>query len=193
MSLQCAAAHHQCLTVYLKQCGLPIRQGLDCVRTIALFRNPWSKLPQMRLRPYDPIHAGVMDRIAARSGLARLRSLPSELLYAIRQLSPHAFLWRTISTLALANQASLLIEPTQTFALADIRQWCRGSKGLAFAYDQQSLIKITVDSSGIREIERLHEWPPCCLQTSEFESYVVEEAARLRGVKVQLKVGYRSS
>lgn len=188
MSLQCAAAHHQCLIVYLKQCGLPLCQGLDCIRTIALFRSPWSKLPQLCLRPNNQIHAEVIDRIAARSGLARLQSLPPELLHAIRQLSPHALLWRTMRTIALALQASLQKEPTQTFALAGIRQWCRESRGLAFAHDQQSLIKITVDSSGIREITRLHEWPPCCLQNSESESYIIEEAARLSGVKAQLKV-----
>lgn len=187
-SPQCAAAHQQCFIVYVKQCGLSTCEALDRVRTIALYRSPWPKIPHLYLQPCNQLYADLIARIAPGSDLGRLRSLPLEILDAIKRLSPHALLWRTMSTIALAHQATSIIQPTQNLALASIGKWVRGSKGPALTYDQQPVVKIIIDSSGIREIQRLEEWPSFRSQNSRSEFYIIEEARKLHDVRAQLKV-----
>lgn len=127
-------------------------------------------------------------RIASGSDLAPLRYLPVELLDIVKRLSPHAWLWRFLSVLDLSCRAPSTVQPLRTFALDDIEAWKRGDDTPTISGDKRSAVRITIDSDGIRNIERLCERPAFSQTSSSDRAYIVEEVATISGVKAHTKV-----
>ncbi|PSR77849.1 hypothetical protein BD289DRAFT_137376 [Coniella lustricola] len=159
-SPECAAVHHHCFIVYVKQCRLALQDALDSIRTIVLYRHPWAKFPLLDLRSSSRAYNFLAD-IAEESDLARLRSLPNEILHIIRLLSPDAWLWRTQKVFALAHQPRQ-ISKIQALPLQNIAKW---------------------------RVERLQQWPGSVPQNSKRQAFVIEPAANLRGIEAQIKNG----
>lgn len=187
-SPQSAIVHQECLFVFVQRSLLKISQAFDHIRTIALFRKPWEKKPYL-LHPrfYERANIRPSKQVAAEFDVALLFKFPSEVLKLIKDMSPHALIWRSMSAIAVADQI-LPTQSAQFFSLISIRKWTRGSERPEFAHDQHSVVKITIDSRGIRAIEQLQERPSFRFTESGLEHYVVEEAGQLRDVQVCMKV-----
>lgn len=183
----CAAVHSPCFAIYIKHCGLPIARALSLLHTTILFRSPWARMPHLHLIPYDRLW-DMRNEIASIPGLAGLRTLPLEILDIIKKLSPQAFLWRFISALGFARRATSSTQLAQTLALQDIERWNRGGPDLAISDGRQTAIRITIDSDGIQEIERLHKVPAYLPDISRHNAFIVEDAGKIRNTTGYLKV-----
>lgn len=182
-----AALHHYCLVIFARKCGLPMFEALKLLRTIVLFRRPWFKAFDVCLVPGNGIEQS--DRISPNSDLVRLRSLPPELRGMIKTLSPHAWFWRTLNIFDLFSHVSSNAAPQQVFALNDVENWERGGYPIfASKKEEPSFLRITIDSAGIKSVNRLQERPIVSHQTSRYEAYIVEDTRALSGVKACLKV-----
>ncbi|KUI63587.1 hypothetical protein VM1G_10402 [Cytospora mali] len=188
-SPECAAVHYQCFKTFVKYCELPIYQALDYLWTIAFFRRPWAKTPRLYLKPQRRVNYGELRRIAYNTDLAGLQSMPLELLDMIRQFSPHTYLWRLITVLDLSRRATTSAQPLSTLALQSIESWKRGEQPAIVLNKSRTAVRIIIDSDGIRKIECLSAQPGFVQESSSHQAYIVEEAARLSGVKVHIKDG----
>ncbi|KAH8786028.1 hypothetical protein F5883DRAFT_636918 [Diaporthe sp. PMI_573] len=123
-----------------------------------------------------------LARIPRDSDLAGLRSIPEELLDMIKQFSPHAYLWRVVSILALTPRPISAPLP-QTLALDSIESWQRGDREVAGLGDERPIIRITIDPHGIQAIERLPELPKVTSESFRHRLYIVEDLATLAGIQ----------
>lgn len=189
-SPECAAVHHQCFVSFILGCRLPLHQSCDALRTIVFYRRPWSKAATMKLRP-GLQHAEAtrrwLHKIADTSDLFRLPCLPPELLEVVRRLSPNAWLWRLTSIVDLASRVPAPA-PSQQVAVGRIESWTRGTNATIASNNQQSILRITLDTEGIRTLARVPKRPDVCPSVSQDEAYLVEGMFNLPGAQVQIIV-----
>ncbi|KAH8761592.1 hypothetical protein F5883DRAFT_562450 [Diaporthe sp. PMI_573] len=160
--------HSQCFKTLIAirkthdtQISLP--QLLDYVWTRACYRRPWFRASDL--------------------GLASCN-----LLDIIKQYSPHAYLWRFASILALKPRPISWQLP-QTLALQSIEGWQRGDQEVAGLSDGSPLIQITVDSQGVQAIKRLPHLPKVNSEGSKQYAYIVEDFSNLAGVQACIRDG----
>lgn len=124
--------------------------------------------------------------------LSKMKLLPPELRKAIWDISSSNFLWYC-SILDLASEfASPLFVPKQhkqpSIPVTNITAWDRGSQPVEKDSSDKPIIRLTIDSQGLRCIERLTESPSWSSTRSDDLMYVVEAAERFSGVVVEFEV-----
>lgn len=185
---RCAAVHRECFAIYRKHCRLPVSRSLGTLRTTLLFKNPWSKMPSLHLLPSTDRSLCMRDELGGIPDLAKFRALPMEILDIIKQFSLQTSFWRCLSALCFARRAIPSTRSTQTLPLKDVGSWRRGNQDLLVSNDDRSVMKITIDSDGIRQVERLHELPAYAPETSRHHYFIVAEVSMLQNTLVYLKV-----
>ncbi|KAL2162480.1 hypothetical protein VTH06DRAFT_7394 [Thermothelomyces fergusii] len=168
-----------CLQLFLRNC--PARDALDRLWLARVWaRQPWSGIPVPPLRlVHDPpavSRTQVLFDYAARCGLEQLKVLPLELLQMVQALSwPHIF-WRYMAALDVATYLSAGPSwPLRSLPLSKIISWERGSKPRLTAAevgadDHPSVIRLAIDTGGLKTFERLFELPP--YQQLQFDNMV---------------------
>ncbi|KAH8761585.1 hypothetical protein F5883DRAFT_125928 [Diaporthe sp. PMI_573] len=186
--------HSQCFKTLIAirkthdtQISLP--QLLDYVWTRACYRRPWFRASDLGLASCSQFRWSWLAEISDNSDLAGLQSIPEDLLDIIKQYSPHAYLWRFASILALKPRPISWQLP-QTLALQSIEGWQRGDQEVAGISDGSPLIQITVDSQGVQAIKRLPHLPKVNLEGSKQYAYIVEDFSNLAGVQACIRVRY---
>ncbi|KAJ4403114.1 hypothetical protein N0V85_005164 [Neurospora sp. IMI 360204] len=128
-----------------------------------------------------------MAEVAIRE-VARAYGLP-ELVHLIHEYSsPSVLLWRAILTYTLALQLALLPEqPFTEIPLVDIVKWKRGDllvpsdrEQVSTIDDAKSVMRITLDNRGIKEIKRLSRHPSFTETWFEGHGFIVERLSKLR-------------
>lgn len=188
MAPESVTVHYQCLRIFLQACELPLSQALDYLWAVAIYHRPWYRSPRLLLVPRDRGGQSSLQRVAYSSDLAGLQRIPPELLDMIRQLSPDAYFWRCMSVLELSRRATTPTQPVQTVALLCIGRWKRGEQPAIVLEEKRLAFRITVDSHGIQEIERLSERPAFVQESCRYQAYIVEDAAELSGLEAHFKV-----
>lgn len=165
---------------------------MDRLFTAATWRYPWKNVPAMKLEPSLDLDGGrSLDLAAEICGMPNLLNLPFELAEMVRDFARPSTLWRFASVLNLV--ASLSVDPFSTMEsipLSDISSWERGSAPTTSPAGNDPVIRLTIDSRGLRMIERLPEMPnPAEFRTDSF-AYAVEHEQVFKGVTADFSLGF---
>ncbi|KAI1083408.1 hypothetical protein F5B20DRAFT_568601 [Whalleya microplaca] len=184
--------HHECFNIF--QHYIDSVDALDSLHrlwTAAAWRSPW--------RGARPIHfmgdrpdTYSLKALAQICQLSQLCNLPPELLSMIQGYSEHALFWRAISAHSLAARVSSgSPEPLSTMPLCDILFWKRGGKPEIRHDDPPPCVptmRLTIDSDGISQIERISNGPSEDKSRVGF-AYIVEQEQALAQCAAQFKDG----
>lgn len=194
-----ATVHSDCLQLFAREYKL--EDVLDRLWVIAAWRSPWRgahnlRLAEARLFMPDLSAAEALD-------LLKLRDLPPEILNWIRIYSPTSLFWRYSSVLELARGLSKAAASESackdilSIPLPLIWTWKRGELPVSIAPSEVSapaispkapIIRLTIDSYGLREVERLQEKPPYRTWRSDHLAYVIVEEHSLKHAVMHFKV-----
>jgi len=100
--------------------------------------------------------------VAGKYGLPGLTKLPQEILQIIRNYSASAHFWRYVSGLDLAARLAETPEPDPeeeylVVPLREVVRWERGTSNPEVSKEPLPVIRLTIDSRGIRRVESLTE------------------------------------
>lgn len=159
---EAASIHLDCFKLFLRECTWKDKLGLLCI--LATWRLPWRRAPNtLRLR--DGINKlalpceSVMERLDLPTNITRY---PAEVRQIIYQLSWPSPFWHVASLLHLVSNLSAAeaIGDVDSIRLCDISKWERGQRAPAQCHMRKSsYVRVTIDSRGIREMERLVDFP----------------------------------
>ncbi|TQV97875.1 hypothetical protein IF1G_03618 [Cordyceps javanica] len=189
--LESVTVHRDCFQLFLEQTSK--RKDITAYNLwhAAHARYPW--------RGFWPLPQSILDQDAANLAMAHaaahwripLAMLPNELLLLICENLRHAVFWRYI--LAKDFIGKLMAEANSSVAtvtvLSQIESWKRGSSPQKAAPDAGPYFRLTIDSHGLREIERLPGIPTKSPMRSETNVYVVDSVERLGQISTSFKFG----
>jgi hypothetical protein len=129
-----------------------------------------------------------MQLAATACSLPQLAAVPAEILHIIgtyAQPSPLSR-YRTVIDLAADwNGRALSWQPS--LPLSNIALWDRDSRDVVEG-NLSPIVKITIDSSGLKRIETLTDYPPFVNKRSDTEVYIIDTHERLGDLRVQFHV-----
>ncbi|KAI0474610.1 hypothetical protein F4859DRAFT_74248 [Xylaria cf. heliscus] len=182
--------HRDCFEIFRSQCSLEWNDALRRLWVAAAWRTPWRGASPM-LFPIDATSSLSLKVLCDICKLPQLYKIPIELLHMIQSYSKNALLWR--SALAFEFAASISHGTPSSFStipLKDIVFWERGKQPqVTLPLPPLPLIKIVIDSAGVKRIERTSVQPykgECYSNCA----YMVEEEEAISGHKVQFKDGF---
>ncbi|PSR75357.1 hypothetical protein BD289DRAFT_447826 [Coniella lustricola] len=176
--------HVDCLAIFLaysfKIRSIKVKEALFSLHTSDLYRDPWRQAPLLCLQEQAAFDTSVFHFFVSLYDIPQLRTLPAEIREMIRLSSPRTFFWRAVATISAAYSVDLMAP--ETVHIRDIGHFNRGEPPISRLHEFESagpmIIRITIDSDGIRRLERLAERPPSCSESSTCLAYIVElEAA----------------
>lgn len=153
---------------------------------------PWLQCPESFL-PYN-FKDRMTNADAARAwSMPLVERLPPELCHHILSYVRHGLYSRYIAVLGRAREISEAASPCQpsvAVPLVDIKHWCRG---MAWPFQtpeakDDKLMRITIDASGIQEIERVADIGEPMHSTHLTKLFVVDEIDKLTSVKADIFV-----
>lgn len=191
-----STVHYDCFKIF-KQTARS-KEALNRLWVAASWRKPWRQNggpPTPFLLP-EPISITrpVLIEIARKFDVVRMFALPYEILYMIQRYSEESLFWRFAAATDLATRINRLpIDTLSTLPIANIRSWVRGTPADLFNsaedFQQESIIRLIIDSRGIRQIERVSKVEPVSIRTRSFDlAYVVQPESQLEDVAFQFKV-----
>jgi hypothetical protein len=131
--------------------------------------------------------------VAQLTGLPLMHTLPPELVEMIRAYSQHSLFWWCISVLELAAYASATDsddEPLRPLLPHNLHSWRRGASPQVAPGEVSPpvpVLRLTLDSLGIRQVERLSGLAPYEGVCATSSALVVQDAASLSGVTAHFK------
>lgn len=157
---------------------------------MATWRNPWRRAPNLHL--YDDGPAIIPSVLEAAEKLAiPLRLLPTEITEIIHGYSSENDLfWRYSSARNLADELSYTVPTTVEFLpLCDLLSWERGGLPvLTTASDCLPVVRLTIDSRGIKGAESLPKDTAEDHYRSDNMRFVVQDRSQLQGILAAFKV-----
>lgn len=165
---------------------------MDRLWSAATWRYPWKNVPAMKLEPSLDLDRGRSFELAAQvCGLPNLLGLPFELAEMVRDFARPSTLWRFASVLDLVESLSVdKYNTMNSIPLSDIKSWDRGSVPTLSAGTNDPIIRLTVDSRGLRTIERLPEMPAPTELRTDYYAYVVEHEQVFKEVTADFNLGF---
>ena len=136
--------------------------ALDRLWRAASWRVPWRDAPAVVLPEEAAASPRSVAIVAEKHGLPELAGMPPEIQRMVRDYSASALFWRLTAALDLA--ARFESGPTVdlvSLPLRDVVSWERGSDP-ARSEDllhHLPIIRLTIDSRGLRKLERLQDKP----------------------------------
>lgn len=149
--------HTECFELFKQQRHCHEPGTMDQLWRFSAWRKPWKQAPSLLLpENRETISNASLATMAKVYGLPRLSDLPYEICSLIRQHSASALLWRFASVLDIATQLSVVTchEP-ERMPLVSI-SWERGKRPVTGEPSIQNVL-VTIDSRGIRNIERFED------------------------------------
>ncbi|KAF5647563.1 uncharacterized protein FTJAE_1619 [Fusarium tjaetaba] len=176
--------HANCYRVF--QQSYRREDAMDAIWVASAWKSPWRYRPPQRkprLDLTDMTLVSIGGPVAEAIGISGLALLPSEVLQMVRPYIPDNLLWRYS---LIQNIAEEMLRPFQNpfepqhdatrFALAAVKAWKRDSKGMDTTCDESKsesfIVRLTVDCLGLKEIQRLHDWPEYDHTRSNTYTYV---------------------
>lgn len=197
-----AIAYHQdCYATFIHACSLAPEQARERLWLSSMARYIGSHrfyYMATRFTVFDMSEVAI--RAVARAyGLPELARCPIEIIQLIQKYSSSkVFLWRAIMAYTLALQLDSLPQQRLTeYRLVDIVRWKRGEilvpthpEDLYSDDDEKSVMRITLDLRGIKEIERLPCHPQYSGSSIRSLYFIVEKLATLRQFTACVKDGF---
>lgn len=154
--------------------------------TLANWTRPWSAVSSLHLDPHTDVPRGIF--LAAEIyNIPQLASIPAEIANSIRDYSRLDIIWRFASVLDRIERLSNADPQLDSLPLREVSMWERGGRPTVLADPCGGVIRLTIDSQGLKKIERLRIRPkhqPC---PSDALAYVVESEKRFRKITVGFK------
>lgn len=184
-SPEISVTHSDCYNLLTQSCD--VSNHLDYLWILTAWRAPWRQAPYFHLR--DAI-TKTGESVFEALNMSSMRKLPAEILNMIRDYSASSMIWRfqTVSGLAerfpTTTTDHLLSLPLQT-----VSAWKRGGQVMtAERADMLPVMRLTIDSWGIREIERLVESPEFGRRRTDGLVFVLLSHQSLKGINAKFKV-----
>ncbi|KAH6667292.1 hypothetical protein B0J14DRAFT_489952, partial [Halenospora varia] len=184
-SPEASTMHPDCFQLFIHEWrrDYTIETALDVLWIATAWRNPWRGAPDLRLQ-------GKMDINIFLEKLPQLRLLPLELVQMIQNYSEPSLFSRFISVLDLVGRLSPAIsDELVSVPLCEISTWQRGDRPTGAAASAGHIIRLTIDSCGIRKIESLPKNPPYSESRSHNMAFVIQEKSCLNGIIAWFKHG----
>lgn len=199
---EAATIHHDCFRAFLQRCmaktpaALVPREVFDRLWRFAAWRAPWKQAPPLILREDDlNIFEGDAFGISASEyGMPALSRIPPELVQMIRRHSEEALLWRIVAAMALADRFGSMSSSSRiSLPVSGVISWHRGGKLLTTTegtIPALPIIRLAIDSHGIRSFERLSEdqRPPLRPSRPNSTCFVVEHWSHFADVLATIQV-----
>lgn len=185
--------HHDCFEI-LGQ-AYEGADKLDRLWTFALWRKPWRQASRIFLPQRPDICSRGLRTVAKKLGLPFLEMFPVEIACIVCEYSEAAPFWRLASALDLAGEfsATEVAGNTTSHALRRVASWERGREPVLCREQRRlPIIRLTIDTFGIKRIERLPDDEPPYSRTRFDElAFVIEHQADIGPgrVAVLFKVG----
>ncbi|KAF7551194.1 hypothetical protein G7046_g7786 [Stylonectria norvegica] len=183
-----AAIHTECYELLLQHCSF--KDKIDRLGIATAWRDPWSGRKPLELYPSADIVRGI--RVVANvCGLPSLVSLPLEIAAMIHRYSETHMIWRFASVLELLDRPDAAQDDDMSqIPVHRIRAWQRGGLPTIGSCDEKPIVRLVIDSHGLKQIERLSKMPAASSQRSESLAWIVETDASLKGLTVNFKYGH---
>lgn len=194
---QCAASpeaamtHLECFELFTKSY---IRvDALDRLWRASSWRKPWRQAPAIVLPEIPNATLGAITKVANRYGLPELPKMPPEIRQMIQDYSQPSLFWRLVAALDLAAHFDA-VPSSKSFSSVPVRQiagWARGGAPIvqSQALDHLPIVSLTIDSRGIRKLERLPAGEPQ-YSSKRFDSivFIIEDEGRFDGAAASFQV-----
>ena len=183
-----ATIHADCFNLF-RQRSLA-EDGLVRLWISSAWRQPWTAVTTLRLSPRTDIARGI--RLAAEvCDIPKLNSLPLELAEMIHTFSQSSTIWRYAAVLELVDTLSAAdVHELVSIPLRKISAWSRSTSPTILSNVSKPLIRLTMDSWGLKSIERLYEAPELSGKQADALAYIVEPESSFTNVTVDFKVHY---
>ncbi|OTB14314.1 hypothetical protein K445DRAFT_23719 [Daldinia sp. EC12] len=195
-SPESATTHEDCFLLFKQRYEAEdmFQRMLQRLWILVAWRIPWRRGP---ISAIDEENISIPD-ISAIGGYAfpMLRRLPPEIVQLIREYSPDSLLWRFGLALGLFQQLSTPASgDLVSMPLSDCLLWERDSLlaptscSASCSSPKPQFIRLTIDSFGIKRIERLLELSPYNPKRSERFLFVTIKESETKDVVVHFKFG----
>ncbi|KAK0748184.1 hypothetical protein B0T21DRAFT_406722 [Apiosordaria backusii] len=168
------AVHEDCRRTFTRYRQISSEQAWSELWESFPWTEPWNGCPSLELDHGNKIL--FVDHFAAAIGLPQLSQLSAELTKMIQDFSAGSLIWRLTRVMMLAMEGPLSGKE-QSCLLSKVSAWERGGEPVIAADDNEpalpQIIRLTMDSRGLREIERLQEKPVYRYGRSESKAFAV--------------------
>ncbi|KAF5577393.1 hypothetical protein FPCIR_12161 [Fusarium pseudocircinatum] len=166
------------------------KPALERVWIAAAWRIPWvvrSSQSMPHIGYIEPGLVSISSSAAEGLGIPQLASLPSEVLQLIVAYSRGSLVWRYPIIITRAEELSRSDESSfkdddMLYNLGTVKKWHRGQDAEFDEDPSESFVfRLTLDSHGLLDIERLPEWPEyksCVYRTYKYFFLDSDEAER---------------
>ncbi|KAH7111463.1 hypothetical protein B0J13DRAFT_461938 [Dactylonectria estremocensis] len=152
VSPEASTVHSDCYEFVAQRSN--VDRSLDYLWVVTAWRTPWRRAPKFRLEEaVVKSDWSVFDHV----NTSRMRSLPPEILKMIYEYSATSIIWRfnaaseVIQRLTIPSSDHLLSIP-----LREVSAWKRsGQPWTTETAHNLPVVRLTIDSRGIQEVERL--------------------------------------
>ena len=191
VSPEASVAHSDCFEFIAQCCKLD--DYLDYLWVVTAWRTPWRQAPHFRLKePVIKPDWSVLDKL----GIS-LRSLPLEILQMIhKKYSTTSLVWRLNAASNLSRQLpTTLSADLLSIPLHAVVAWKRGGQPITEQIVNQiaPVIRLTIDSWGIQEVERLPGNPECRGRRTDGLVFIILDQKSLKGITACFKVKAHNS
>lgn len=185
-----ATIHIECFKLFVRECTAPDKIHRLWLASIVM--DPWLQCRDTGL-PYN-FHERMSSEDAARAwNIPLVARLPPDLCLVILGQTRESLFTKYIAVMSRARELSSATSPRQPpvgMALGDIKFWARGMAWPMQMTEEveDDIIRVTIDSSGIQQIERLDKIGDPMYSTHLRKLFVVQETYKLETVKASIFV-----
>ncbi|POR31267.1 Uncharacterized protein TPAR_08516 [Tolypocladium paradoxum] len=161
---------------------------LDHLWVVAAWRTPWRHAPPFRLEETAVIpDFSIFDGL----GISRMRLLPPEVLQIVHGHSSTSLVWRYSAVSELTQRLpAALSDQLLSIPLCMVLAWNRGGQPVTTeTVHRLPIIRLTIDSWGIKQVERLSERPGFKRWRTDSLVFVVLDQSHFEGVTAHFKFG----
>ncbi|KAF7563625.1 hypothetical protein G7046_g544 [Stylonectria norvegica] len=175
-----ATVHPDCFNLFRQRCLA--EDGLFRLWTASAWRQPWTAVTTLRLSPRTDVARGT--RLAAEiCDIHKMNSLPLELAEMIYTFSHLSTIWRYAAVLQLVDALSAAgADELVSMPILKISAWSRSNRPIILPSVDKPFIRLTMDSWGLKSIERLGEAPEISGKQGDALVYIVEPESSFTGV-----------
>ncbi|KAJ4150120.1 hypothetical protein LMH87_010885 [Akanthomyces muscarius] len=187
-----ATVHIDCFKLFVQECTAPDK--IHRLWQASVVMDPWVQCRDTGL-PYN-FQERMSSEDAARAwDIPLVARLPPEICLIVLGQTRDSLFTKYIAVMSRARELSQSASPSQppvSMALGDIKYWTRGMAWPMQLEEEaeDDLIRVTIDSSGIQQIERLDKIGDPMHSTHLRKLFVVQESYRLESVKASLFGGH---
>ncbi|KAJ3525967.1 hypothetical protein NM208_g11412 [Fusarium decemcellulare] len=194
----CAIVHDYCFKLFS-----PNEPSKETLGHLGRYLT-WSKIYLVRHGERQPplfipdqlgFSSAALEKAGDEVGIP-LKMLPPEITIAIQGYSQDAPFWCLTRALALSFEYSAVLSDTKliTVPLTNVHSWKRGDASPRLGNKEEelpSVLRMTLDSRGVSQIERLseHPLPLSSRNTSGTKQYIVADESRFARIKMHFQGG----